>query len=616
MSEITPFTTEPIALVPELHLQQPGHTNWTSTVVGKFVAASTLLVEISPLNEVARLAAFGIAYKYGGVETAAVVAGASTLALESGAAIVTADVLDTQTGRTSIAKINQKLTKIRADKALKTGVLAETALALTGGSSVVTLAKHRQDTSRSRSENRRYGLKSAAGISAVTTAQAFLLGEGISAVSTSTLALGAAALGAVIYGVNRIRNNNEDQDPSSVHNEISAYDSNFASLEISQQVALTPEQVELYVATYDKLISDSNSPQHLGLSWAEASKALHNPDAINLTCETAEGEKITLPFLVPLTELYWYNTDHLKKHYGTEKLYYYTHLPLSFEDGSPEAMAIKSIIEGGGVIIYDMSTAPGAVPKGNLGEQLQEMPWAESERLGGKQERFLNQYAQKITLQHDINPDVEAYQVAKSISEQYKEEVDAGRIKFDEHNGPAIVDSITGTQADDLWQIYKQAFDKIGDGHPVNAGFDHDEFMHILASPSVAKVIDRKDGLITALATFLTNFDDCPWLNPEYYTSHHSEAVDTNNVFIFTGIVADEKRSGSLRSMGLIALLIKVVAARKSPVLLTFECGDESAKYVPKILEAAINLRTAGRVSDLRNHISQLSFHAIKKASN
>lgn len=174
--------------------------NWTSTAIGRVTAASVLAAEISPLNEVMRWGAFGIALKYGDTATAAAVAGSTTLALEGVAALVTADVIDTSNGKKYIDKVNDKLAKTGADKLLNTNIATETGVAMIGGSSVVTVLKHRQNPSRTRQQNRKYGLTSATGITVMTTAQAIAIGEGIQHPNPVTLGVAAIAVGASIGG--------------------------------------------------------------------------------------------------------------------------------------------------------------------------------------------------------------------------------------------------------------------------------------------------------------------------------------------------------------------------------------------------------------------------------
>lgn len=600
---------------PALQEQRPAnldHFNWTSSVVGKLIAATTLAAEISPLNEAVRLAAFGVALKYGDPVSAALVAGTTTMALEGAAAVVTADMLDTNGGRKSIAAVNQKLEKIGADKVLKTGFFAEAALSLTGGSAVVTLAKHRQNPTRTRKQNRFYGMNSAAGISAVTTGQAFLLGEGINNIPTNQLVLGAIAVGAVIGGAKWLKNKRQNSV-----DHLTTPESTPKERQSPERITLdnveSEQQLDESVKTYAAIVYDEAAPQHLGLSEEEVRKALQNPAAYKAMYKSADGHEVALPFLVPLKELYWYNTPHLTEKYGSDELYYYAHTPGAFGENDPETQTIKLITDNGGVIIYDINTSASGEVKGNLGQQLQQPEDFISERLGGKQERFLNQYASQVTFRSGINSKHDQYKAAAVPYQRYLDAVESGVIAYDPQEGTALTDCIDGEDAQALWKLYKRAFDKIGDGHPVNAGFDESEFLHILADKDVVKVVDRVGGKIAALALFLSDFKDTPWLNSEYFAANHKEAFETNNIFIFTGIVADKQLGGGQKSAALINLLMKVVALRETPVLLTFECGDESAKYVPKLVSLAINHRSEGHVSGLRKQIAQLSFHAIRK---
>src|SRR5690606_31199433 len=75
---------------------------------------------------------------------------------------------------------------------------AETGIALIGGSAVVMAAKHRQDTSRTIEQNRRYGLKTTAWLAGICAVQGYAGSEVIHNFSGEKLGVAAIAIAGVI----------------------------------------------------------------------------------------------------------------------------------------------------------------------------------------------------------------------------------------------------------------------------------------------------------------------------------------------------------------------------------------------------------------------------------
>ncbi|HEX8182650.1 MAG TPA: hypothetical protein VF575_03545 [Candidatus Saccharimonadales bacterium] len=551
------------------------YTNWTSNVAGKMVASSILIAEITPLNEAMRLAAFGAALKYGDSASAAVIAGASTFAIEGAAAITTADVLDTKSGGGIIDKVNARFRNMTGNKIPKTGLMAESVLALTGGSAVVTLAKHVQDPHRSRWLNRKYGLTSAAGISVVTTGQAILAAEGIQHISTTELAAGALAVGTVL----------------------GAYKWGKNKFSVSEDTESEPKPHRL-------------APQRLGLSIEDRDQALQNPDVIKICVEDKNtGKKRFEPMLVPLKELYWYNRKYLEEQYDTDKLYYYAHPPIEITQNDNAQQIIESVVHDGGVIVYDTVTSDEEV-HGDLFETMANANGMVREKLGGgSQDRYLDQYSG--TIQYKDQESLE-FKPGKRLFDQYVEAVENGEINFDPSSGPAMVETIEGEDAEKLWDMYDMPFAHLGKEHPINAGFDHKAFMTVLKDPNVVKVVHREEGKVTGLALFVTDFSHCPWLDETYYRDQYPEAFDTENIYIFTGIVTDKEHRAGFHSYSLIKLLMQTARLKDSSSVLTFECGDISAKYVPKGVRLCIWKSGAGKISDIQQPKSRLNYYAIR----
>jgi hypothetical protein len=583
-----------------------GQSNWTDTVLGKALAVSALIAEVTPANELMRAAVFAGALKYGGTEAAVVATSAATMALESGAGITTADLLDTDGGQAAVQRVNSRIEKMGIGRLLKTNPLTEAGLALFGGSAVVTAIKHRQHPERTRSENRRYSLRSAVGITAVTGAEALAFAEGISHPSPASIGLAVLAVGAAVGAgkatMSRLRAPEARTEAALDMTE-----------ELQELVAVTTDTIEdesvieRSIAHYENYTSDTYA-QRLGLASEDMKSALQDEDTYKLVCRGAEGEELVFPFLTPTRRLYWFNNTHLKATLGADEVYYYTHPPVGL-DHTEVKETISKILANNGAILYDTVTANEA-SRGNMAAMLgDDSADYQVRQLGtDKQVNYLSQYAGLV----DVDGKPELIRRDGNIYSFYKQAVAEGVIEEDAQNGTALVDVIEGADAEKLWSIYQAPFEKLAEEHPMGAGFDKDGFLALLKDPDVTKVLNRDNGEPTTLATFIADFKHAPWLNAGYFKTQYKEAYDTDNLLIFTGIVADQSRKTPFRSLALIKLLMQVASYRESAMVVSFECSEISAKYTPKLVQFAIGRSGYGKVESMEP-VSRLEYFALTK---
>lgn len=162
-------------------------------------------IEVSPLNEVGRFGALGVAMatSRSNPAIAAAAIGAATAVFEVPAAYAAADALEnSETLRVSIDRINNFTgnLKERLDipRDTQTSTLTKVGLAYLGGSAVSEIVRHKEEPSRTYEQNRRYGLTTAASLVGVSAVQGYLIAEGIAYPSPNRLALTALAAGTVI----------------------------------------------------------------------------------------------------------------------------------------------------------------------------------------------------------------------------------------------------------------------------------------------------------------------------------------------------------------------------------------------------------------------------------
>jgi len=357
-----------------------------------------------------------------------------------------------------------------------------------------------------------------------------------------------------------------------------------------------------------------DSAQKIGLSETDFISAVKNKHSVVVECKTDAGEMLRIPIIVPTSELSWYNTSFLRRKYGSDRdIYYMPPLPMNIVDTNEAGASVSKFISNGGVVLVDVHRDYSQVRLEQIDQLLSnggiqvstiENPNSDEESC------FLNQYIAEVNF-----GDNSVFRNAPTFIEQYQTMIASGELPPSNTDGVQLVDTIDGEEADRIWRIYQEPFDKISENHPINSGYNHEKLLAILRDPSVVKVVNKSEGEITTLCFFLTDIKQCGWLNKEYYKNHLSEAIDTDNLLLFLGIVTDEEKRGNAYSSDVVNLLTQVANARRSSVILSFECNDITYKITPPIVKAGIEQNGLCTVSGLEQPVSQTRFYEIQSVS-
>ncbi len=571
--------------------------------------------ELSPLNEGIRFGAFGASMLATGGDPAigAAVLGGTTFAVEGSGAVAAAGLMDSEKGSKIIDWLNKRSQKyISSDT--KLSPIAEAGLAMTGGSAVVLAAKQVKNPSRTLKENRKHGLFTAGWMSAYFAAEGALGPEVFNRVVNSyddPEKVGPALLAfAGILAVSRKAKERLKKEanwfmPEKVQGTVT--DPN-----------LTEEQARTSASQYDAFRNHHDESLKIGLYGEDLEKAMKDPDTTFLVCKDKgrKNEEMHLPLLVPAEKLDWYNMHLLKITYGEDtEFLYYAHPPIPEDDKSKEIVikTIREKLDSGAIIITDnYKDQPNILEKLNkeLGDDPNEIAYQTENLGGGELERGVEVFAGTVEFK-----DVSDSKTAPSVFDVYHQKIESGEFEANPQNGASLAEIIEKSDAERLWQIYKNPFDELGAEHPTLAGFSKEQFMDLMHDPEVVKIVNRVDGRISTLAMFVQDFDHCPWFNKDYYKENYPEYYDTENILIFPGIVSDENMRGHNYSMDVIKLATKMFAERGSNVLITFECTETSAQYVPKIVKTALETSGVAKVSTIDKPISMIEYTALRKAA-
>lgn len=179
------------------------------------VRSSIIYLEATPTNGIIRYGAFGVVLAatkdpvFSGV-----VLGASTLALEGGAAVATASVLSSSdkynTGIRLVDRFldNKYVKPLIVSKEGKLHKMSECLLALYTGTVITMTAKENETEIENRNyqDRRNYGLKIAGLVGAICTAQGVLYGEGLTNVDNPKVIIPVASVVVgTTYGMNKLK---------------------------------------------------------------------------------------------------------------------------------------------------------------------------------------------------------------------------------------------------------------------------------------------------------------------------------------------------------------------------------------------------------------------------
>lgn len=152
-------------------------------------------------------------------------------------------------------------------------------------------------------------------------------------------------------------------------------------------------------------------------------------------------------------------------------------------------------------------------------------------------------------------------------------------------------DRISDQQAEEMWDIYNERFEFLGDGHPISMQDSKEDFLRLLRSDRTMVALtysqeeNSRDGL-TCFSYYVDDFENLYWLNQKYlYNKFPASEYFTN---IFTPGVVSSGKGASYSSLP-IGLFIKVCDESGVSANMLFENTNLSKRYIPKLLDKTMN---------------------------
>lgn len=542
-----PFESAPDAIEHPSMLRRLGH----------MCAAAAVAFEANIIvNDGSRIAAAGavLAATHDPV-LATGVFGGLTVAVETAGAVGSADLLSLEKPKKLTEKIGKGLEKLHLSKVAH-NVLADTAIAMTLGTSFMTFAKQSVDPTRTASQNIRYGAKMAMGVSAAASAEAYVISEGVANPGPITIAGGIIGLAAAIKGGEVLKHR------------------------ISKK---SEKGVQAYRALTD---TETHGPQHEGLAASEIRNALADPHTKTLRTKSYG----TLPLLTPLQHNPEYNSGYFSKHYAEVPVYYYSGNfgDLLVTDTKAAAQSIKHLEDlaaQGALVVTDYETKDSA----RLAMLEQSMDRA---GIAYKKTEFTdprNETYASVT--HFAGQShTKGIESGTSPSQTFNEAFAVQQAKnpelYNRQNGTALIsaEEIDDDLMEEVWSMYQAQFEKLIAENPSMQAQTKADLRTTLSSDGAMLIATFEDGKPTCAGYFVSDITQVYWLRNEFY----AQAFPGKTVWYFPGIAAKPEHEGRANSIAITSLGARIAHQCSIEPVITFQCTNISKDYIPRIVQLAV----------------------------
>jgi len=138
---------------------------------------------------------------------------------------------------------------------------------------------------------------------------------------------------------------------------------------------------------------------------------------------------------------------------------------------------------------------------------------------------------------------------------------------------------------DRIWEIYSTQFQALVDEHPIEGALTKEQLIEELKSPNthIAGYFDE-EGLLQGFGNNVDDLDLCPWLNKDYFLNNSGDLP----VIYQPAIVTSAKYPKPIATR-LMKFLLRDRFETVDSQVLTFECSNKSATYIPRLVTRAIS---------------------------
>jgi len=289
-------------------------------------------------------------------------------------------------------------------------------------------------------------------------------------------------------------------------------------------------------------------------------------------------------------------------------VYHYTHLKLLAPDEQQYRMAVRGLIselaDDQGLLIYDYPDFRTGIDD-EVREIIKELGDVACRELRPdsmpRHYHYVSAAGKPDGIDRQLQPLV--------FHDLYSKAIAAGDIVAD---GPVRVEpTLSEADADEVWEFYGPAHERLNDNDPLAAGFTRDELRFVFAAPEYAKVVYRHavTGRILNIS-FVASINDCPWLNKHYFMLHYPEAYDAGRIICGIGAITDPAQADFAATVRTLAMVSQLTRRAGGQAVLAFACDDTSNRYAPAIARRA--WRASGMGVSFAVPVGQQIFRALQ----
>lgn len=369
---------------------------------------------------------------------------------------------------------------------------------------------------------------------------------------------------------------------------------NYPVTEVLNNIELTPEQLEKSIAAYSDFHNAVDQETKIGLFDEDLRNAFTDPSTILIRYSTDDEESLFAPLLVDANQYSWKKTEIVKSQIGIDnKIYVYAHPYLPKDENNLKIIknVLSNILDKGDVILLDQYIDQDII-ENSFPDNINVENFSNDGELNGKTDVYVGEV---------IFNDINCVKESDTIFEIYEAAIKSNEITRNNLNGPSLTNIIEGEEAQRIWELYEKPFNDLDNTHPEYAGFTKEQLLELLQNEDVVKVINRVEGKISTLCLFIQNFENEPWYNSTKFMRDYPEYYGSRNILLFPGIVTDPEMRGENYSLEVIDLATKMLAKRRTNILIAFECTEQSTLYIPQIVKAAVENSKVASVAGITN---------------
>jgi hypothetical protein len=385
------------------------------------------------------------------------------------------------------------------------------------------------------------------------------------------------------------------------------------------QAEAKPRGQKLSFEEYEDFCNLGNdSVRKLGMLSSEMYEAyLEEPTAVTIDINGKD-----IPLLLPMEYGLAMGYDEARsakmlQEAGMESGWVFALPPHAIDESTLPAIAeALSAVEGG--IFYSESVFDESLSEKLrhaltvAGKEFVEVPMLDEIAEEGNQQATLTLYGFDILL---ADTTVEPRRTnSRALMEYYKQKVAQGEHVENTQKGLklAIGSELTDAEVDDLWDVYMDRFQWLGEKHPISMEDSKEDFISYLRTENTLCSIFYKDEKPVCFAYFLDTAEPFYWLNEDFLNDAETIKLQPGQTMLFfPGIVS--KESGMGYSKPVIRLIADIIGETETSVRLLFENTNRSEAYIPYIVDGVVNGSELLTASDAEL-LDKTTFHLLKVA--